>query len=103
MYNNTMTIYGSGRERKKSKAKFEEPIEIERPDTDFSSPYHELCKFADEFRLHVELDKPFIEFKQMRLNIYDGDELVKSVTLEGLDQLDSLAATVLNDLGKDYS
>ncbi len=97
-----MTKYGIGKKRKKSS----EPVpdeDIIRPLVDEYSPYNELCKFVKEYKLHIELDKPFIEMDQMMLAITDKDKnIIKKITVDDLESLDIASGKILNELGKKY-
>lgn len=69
---------------------------------DADTPYAELCKFADEYDLVVELDKPFKEFPNLLLKVIErstGDE-IKRIVLDDISSVNDEAAKVLNDLTK---
>lgn len=70
---------------------------------DVDTPFSELCRFADEYDLVVELDKPFVEFPNILLKVIEkstGDE-IKRITLDDISTLNEEAAKLLNDLSKD--
>lgn len=107
MCNMTHQKYGAGKKRdnkgKKKKKEVVEYDEILRPTLDENRPYNELCHFADEFKLHVEIDKPFAEMDQMFLKITDKNKKeIKKVTLDSMTDLDTQSASILNELGKIY-
>lgn len=65
------------------------------------TPFSELCRYADEFDLVVELDKPFKEFDEIMLKVLDEEgEIVKRITLNDIASLDKEAAKILNELSK---
>lgn len=70
---------------------------------DVDTPFSELCHFAEQYDLIVELDKPFKEFPNILLKVIEkesGDE-VKRITLDDIGSLNDQAAKLLNDLSKD--
>jgi hypothetical protein len=74
--------------------------EIEEEEEPFS-PFNELCRFADEYHLNVEIDKPFPEMNKMFLKIKDSEgEEVSKVVLDDIVDLNSKSASILNDLSK---
>jgi hypothetical protein len=63
--------------------------------------FTELCHYADEFHLVVELEKPFEEFDQLFLKIIDSDgEETYRVTIEDIVDLNDEAADLLNEISK---
>lgn len=65
------------------------------------TPFSELCHYAEEFGMTVELDKPFEEFDQLLLVIRDTDgNTVHSVTLEDIADLNQESAKLLNEESK---
>jgi hypothetical protein len=68
---------------------------------DVFNPFTELCHYADEYHLVVEIEKPFPEFDQLFLKLVDADEeVVHRVTLENISYINDEAATLLNELSK---
>lgn len=62
--------------------------------------FNELCRFAEEFGLSVELDKPFVEFENIILNVIrkSDEKIVEQVILDDITSLDKKAAHILNQL-----
>ncbi len=93
MYNVDMSKYGESKKDVPSQ-------EIPERDMDKFTPYTELCKFADEYELRLEIEKPFVEMENLFLKVIDRDtgEEVKRVMLNDISSLNDEAATVLNEL-----
>lgn len=61
--------------------------------------FTELCRYADEYHLIVELEKPFEEFDQIFLKLIDADgNQVNSIILSDISVLDKESAALLNEL-----
>lgn len=65
------------------------------------TPFNELMRYADEFSLHVEIEKPFKEFDQLFLKVVDseGNE-IKRVVLQDITNIDKESSKLLNELSK---
>lgn len=96
----TMSRYGQGKKDKPSKPRSED---IERPVLDENSPYNELCHFADQYKLWIEIDKPFNEFDEMYLKVVDKENnVIKKILLDSIETLDLESSKMLNELGKEF-
>ena len=64
--------------------------------------FNELCNFADEFGLRVELDKPFNQFDNLILNVVrkEDGKLIEQVIMEDITVIDQNSAKLLNELIK---
>lgn len=68
---------------------------------DVFTPFSELCKFADAYGYSVELEKPFVEMKQMFLLVKDQDgNEIKKIILDDIATVNDEAASALNDLSQ---
>lgn len=67
--------------------------------------FNELCRFAEEYGLSVELDKPFVEFENIILNVVrkSDEKIVEQVILEDITSLDRKSAHILNDLSRKHN
>lgn len=65
------------------------------------TPFSELCRYADEYHMIVELEKPFSEFDEIFLRVLDEeDNEIYKITLGDIASLDEEAGKVLNELSK---
>lgn len=62
------------------------------------TPFSELCNFAEQEKMHVEIEKPFTEFPNLFLKLMKGDEVIEKITLEDISSLDKESAKILNKL-----
>jgi hypothetical protein len=63
----------------------------------------ELYRFCNEFKLKLELEKPFDNMHQMILRVVDqkGD-IIKQATIENIDKIEESAGFLLNKISQIY-
>ena len=68
---------------------------------DVFNSFTELCHYAEEYHLVVELEKPFQEMEGMILKLIDEDgETKHRATLDNIGVLNEQSASLLNELSK---
>jgi hypothetical protein len=66
-----------------------------------NTPFAELCHFADEHKLTVELEKPFEQMENLFLLVKKSGEVVQKITINDIEALNKEAAKALKKLEKD--
>ena len=65
------------------------------------TPFAELCRYADQYHLVVEIEKPFQQFDQLFLKLIDADgKEVHRIMLTDISVLNKESASLLNELSK---
>ena len=85
----------------KTMGKYGNSNNVPKHDEQFT-PFTELCKFAEEYELVVEIEKPFVEFENLYLKVVNKKtgEDIKRIMLNDIYSLNEEAAAVLNLLAQ---